>query len=53
MSEEYFKACTPTVYFIETPQTVVPSKFDSLPSAHYYHETVLDTADCSIVEREF
>lgn len=53
VSPEYFEACHPTVHFIKTPQSQVPSKFVSLPNSHHYHETVLDTADSGIVEREF
>lgn len=42
VDQEYFKRCNPTVYFVETPQTEIPSRFQTCCPCQYAESENLD-----------
>ena len=48
--QSYLKACGATVYFVETPQTHVPTTFATHSSAFHYQASTLDVAEADAIE---
>jgi hypothetical protein len=45
VKEDYFKACAPTIYFVETPQFDIPEKFPKNYARYAENENYLDKSE--------
>ena len=50
VSASYLKACGATVYFVETPQTHVPTAFGTHPSKDHWQEMDADMPEGYLLE---